>query len=74
MNKLCPFWARCLRGDIKIKIQKGQGAMFCLMMPLKPESGQGDINYADSGILNAYSFVSFDNECGIFVLEFKNTQ
>ena len=48
--------------------------MFCLVMPLKPESGQGDINYADSGILNAYSFVSFDNECGIFVLELKNTQ
>jgi signal transduction histidine kinase len=27
--------ARCLGGDIKIESQKGQGATFCLMMPLK---------------------------------------
>jgi signal transduction histidine kinase len=33
--------ARCLGGDIKIESQKGQGAMFCLAMPLTMEGNQG---------------------------------
>jgi len=33
--------ARCLGGDINIESQKGQGATFCLKLPLKIDSDQG---------------------------------
>ena len=35
------IWARCLGGDIKIESQKGQGASFCLTLPLQLDADPG---------------------------------